>query len=51
VYIGICRVFHFKSYTKIFLQRSIFRKNISDKSCLDQRGARGYHWFDLGWRR
>jgi len=28
------RVSHFKSCTEIFLQRSIFRKNVSDKSCL-----------------
>jgi len=44
IYIYIYRVSRFKSCTKIFLQRSIFRKNVLDKSCLSQRGdVRRYH--------
>jgi len=39
-------------FCKISGKISIFRKNVSDKSCLDWRGGKkGYYWFELGYRR
>jgi len=39
ILLKLYRVSHFKNCTEIFLQRSIFRKNVSDKSCLGRRGT------------
>jgi len=34
MFIYLCKISYFKSCIEIFLQQSIFRKNVSNKSCL-----------------